>query len=218
MNDIVTPDFNNMKPSELREYAAMMRIPLAKDAKPAEIKAAIAQKLAGRVSAVLAKETDSIPPGHAKILIHEDPSPGAQQIPVYVNANGYQCTIPRGKEVIVPIRVVRVLNDAKVKRLVQKTIQDQYGREISQNSYVTAPSYPFQLLGQTEGPEPLTTLEKQKLKSHGPRARFAELFGYWPKPADLRRAIERGLIKLHEDENVPVPAGSTDMIEEPQED
>lgn len=215
MNDIVSVDFDAMKISELREYAAHMRIPLAKTATKEEIKEAIKRKLAGRAAPVLAKQGDKVPPGHAKIIINEDPNPGSMQVPIYLNANGYVCTIPRGKEVIVPMRVVRVLQDAKVNRLVQKEVQDQYGRMVFQNTTVTVPSYPFQVLEVNPGPEPLTILEKQKMRSNGPRKRYAEMFGRYPRPAELRRAIEKGLIKLHDDETVEVP--SPDMLEDEQE-
>lgn len=215
MNDIVSVDFDAMKISELREYAAHMRIPLAKTATKEEIKEAIKRKLAGRAAPVLAKQGDKVPPGHAKIIINEDPNPGSMQVPIYLNANGYVCTIPRGKEVIVPMRVVRVLQDAKVNRLVQKEVQDQYGRMVFQNTTVTVPSYPFQILEVNPGPEPLTILEKQKLRSNGPRKRYAELFGRYPRPAELRRAIEKGLIKLHDDEIVEAP--SPDMLEAEEE-
>lgn len=215
MNDIVSVDFDAMKISELREYAAHMRIPLAKTATKEEIKEAIKRKLAGRAAPVLAKQGDKVPPGHAKIIINEDPNPGSMQVPIYLNANGYVCTIPRGKEVIVPMRVVRVLQDAKVNRLVQKEVQDQYGRMVFQNTTVTVPSYPFQILEVNPGPEPLTILEKQKLRSNGPRKRYAEMFGRYPRPAELRRAIEKGLIKLHDDEIVEAP--SPDMLEAEEE-
>ena len=215
MNDIVSVDFDAMKISELREYAAHMRIPLAKTATKEEIKEAIKHKLAGRAAPVLAKQGDKVPPGHAKIIINEDPNPGSMQVPIYLNANGYVCTIPRGKEVIVPMRVVRVLQEAKVNRLVQKEVQDQYGRMVFQNTTVTVPSYPFQVLEVSPGPEPLTILEKQKMRSHGPRKRYAEMFGRYPRPAELRRAIEKGLIKLHDDETIEVP--SPDMLEDEQE-
>lgn len=216
MNDIARPNFDEMPISQLREYASHLHIPLAKTAKKEEIKEAIVKKLAGRSAPVLAQRGTQVPPGHAKIIINEDPTPGSQQVPVYINANGYVCTVPRGKEVIVPMRVLRVLQDAKTRRLVQTTVQDQYGREIPQNKTVVVPSYPFQVLEVTPGDEPLTNHEKQKRKTHGPRARYAQMFGHYPRPADLRRAIEKGLIKIHEDELVP--ASTTSMIEEPEED
>ena len=215
MNDIVRPDFDNMPIAKLREYARHMNIALAKTAKAEEIKEAIIRKLAGRSSAVIAERGTKVPPGHAKIIINEDPTPGSKNYPVYFNINGYQCTIPRGKEVIVPMRVLRALQDAKVKRLTQVAIPDGYGREVYRDTTVTVPSYPYQLLEMTPGEEPLTNHEKQKQKTNGPRARYAALFGRYPRPADLRRAIEKGLIQLQEDEIVE--DRSPDMIEETED-
>ena len=134
MNDIVRPDFDNMPIGKLREYAKHMQIPLAKTAKQEEIVDAIKRKLAGKTSAVISERGAKVPPGHAKIIINEDPTPGSKNFPVYFNINGYQCTIPRGKEVIVPMRVVRALQDAKVKRRTQVAIPDNYGREVFRNT------------------------------------------------------------------------------------
>lgn len=215
MNDIARPDFDSMPIATLREYASHMQIPLARTAKAAEIKAAIIQKLAGRSAVQLASGVKSVPPGHSKIIINEDPTPGSQQIPVYLNCNGYVCTIPRGKEVIVPQRVVRTLLDSKVKRVQQTSKQDEYGRTLFVNQTVTVPSYPFQVLETTPGDEPLTNHEKQKARTNGPRQRYAQMFGHWPRPADLRRAIEKGLISIHENEIIDV--GTSAMIEEPED-
>lgn len=213
MNDIARPDFDNMPIAQLREYASHMHIPLAKTAKKEEIKAAIVQKLNGRSATLIAQKGDKVPPGHAKIIINEDPTPGAKNFPVYFNINGYQCTVPRGKEIIVPMRVLRALQDAKVKRRVQVEVPDEYGRNVFRETTVTVPSYPFQTLELVPGPEPLTHLEKQKIKSNGPRKRYASMFGHWPRPAELRRAIEKGLIKL-EDEETVTGMVAADMIEE----
>lgn len=211
MNDIVRPNFDEMPIGKLREYASHMNIPLAKTAKASEIKEAIVRKLGGRSAAVIADRGAKVPPGHAKIIINEDPTPGSKNYPVYFNLNGYQCTIPRGKEVIVPMRVVRGLQDAKVKRRTQVAVPDGFGREVFRETTVTVPSYPYQLLEMTPGEEPLTNHEKQKQKTNGPRARYAALFGRYPRPADLRRAIEKGLIKLESDEIVE--DRSPDMLE-----
>lgn len=212
MNDIARPDFDTMPIAQLREYASHLHIPLAKTAKKEEIKQAIVAKLNGRTTAVMASEVNGIPPGHAKIIINEDPTPGANNYPIPFNVNGYLCTIPRGKEVIVPMRIIRALNDAKVQRLTQVRGVDSWGRETFQTTTVRVPSYPYQLLGSTPGPEPLTAHEKQKQRTTGPKQRYAQLFGRWPRPAELRRALEKGLISLHEDEHVNVP--NDQMIEE----
>jgi hypothetical protein len=215
MNDIVRPDFDEMPIGKLREYAKHMQIPLAKTADKEEIKEAIKRKLSGRTSAVIADRGAKVPPGHAKIIINEDPTPGSKNFPVYFNINGYQCTIPRGKEVIVPMRIIRALNDAKVKRRTQTAIPDNFGREVFRETTVTVPSYPYQLIEATPGPEPLTNHEKQKQKTNGPRARYALMFGRYPRPADLRRAIEKGLITIGDEEYAP--EASVDMLEDTED-
>lgn len=218
MNDIVRPNFDEMPIGTLREYAKHLQVPLAKTATKEQIKEAIIKKLNGRTAAVIAQEGNKIPPGHAKIRIHEDPSPGAKNYPVYFNINGYECTIPRGKEVIVPKRIVRGLQDAKVKRRSQIAVQDGYGRDVFRETTVVVPSYPFDLIDQTPGDEPLTNLEKHKQKTNGPRERYAAMFGRWPRPADLRRALEKGLIKLDNDEIVDMPADMLEDTEDTNED
>ena len=202
---IARPDFANMPIGKLREYASHMQIALPKTAKKEEIQQAIERKLANRSAVVLATPDGKVPPGHAKIIINEDTMEGSKNYPIYMNVNGYQCTIPRGKEVIVPMRVVRTLNDAKVKRIKQMETQDEYGRTIFKNTTITVPSYPYQVLEMVPGPEPLTALEIQNKKKEGPRKRYRAMFGRYPRHAELNRAIEKGLITLDEDEQLALP-------------
>ena len=201
-NEIEKPNFGEMPIGKLREYAAHMQLVLPKTATKEDIKQAIERKLAGRTSVILAGKEGKVPPGHAKIIINEDPTPGSKNWPVPFNVNGYMCTIPRGKEVIVPMRIVRTLQNATSKRRVQTEHQDEYGRGIFRETTVTVPSYPFQLLEAVPGPEPLTALEISKRKTMGPRTRYRDLFGRWPRNADLTRAIEKGLISVKEDEDL----------------
>lgn len=215
-NEIARPNFAEMPIGKLREYASHMQLPLAKTATKDEIRQAIEKKLAGRTAPVMATKDGKVPPGHAKIIINEDPTPGSKNFPIYANINGYQCTIPRGKEVIVPMRVVRMLNDAKVKRRGQTFVQDEYGREIPRETTVVVPSYPFQVLEMVPGPEPLTPLEISKQKTMGPRRRYRDMFGHWPRGNELNRAIEKGLISLQDDEDLsPTNAMLIGKEEEP---
>lgn len=203
VNKIDQPDFQSMPKEKLLEYASHLRVAVSKTANKAEIIELIDSKLKGRTTAKLADAVSTVKPGHAKIRLLEDPMPGASNLPVYLNCNGYECTIPRGKDVIVPMRVVRTLNDAKVKRTKQSVRQDNHGREYTTNTEVETPSYPFQVLEMTPGPEPLTAMEQAKLKTSKPRQRYRDMFGYYPRHGQLQAAIEKGLIKLHEDEVIP---------------
>lgn len=196
MAQIENVNFDELDIAKLRQYASHMRVPIAKTAKREDIIAAIKAKLAGRVTPQLATEDGKVPPGYAKIKVLSDPMPGASNLPVFVNANGYVCTIPRDVEVIVPQRVVRVLNDAKVSRRKQASRQDNYGRETFVETTVIQPSYPFQILEMTPGDEPLTSMEISRRKTAGPKRRYRDKFGRWPRPRELARAIEQGIISL----------------------
>lgn len=206
-NEILTPNFRDMQIGKLREYAAHLRVPLQKTATKEEIVEAIERKLNGRVMPQLANSSDAPPPGYAKIRVLEDPTPDSANIPVYINANGYVATLPRGVDIIVPMRVVRTLNDATVRRRKQSIVVDPAtGRESFKETTVVAPSYPFQILEMTPGPEVLTAHEMNKQKTQGPRKRYQQMFGRYPKPGELHRAIEKGLISLNDSDEVEAPA------------
>lgn len=200
MTDMITPNFDEMEIGKLRQYAAHLRVAVPKTASKTDIIELISRKLNDRVTAELADNTTELRPGYARIILLEDPMPGASNFPVYLNANGYQCTIPRGKEVIVPKRVVEVLNNAKVARRKQTLITDQHGREKFAEATTIVPSYPFNVLEIAPGDEPLTALEQAKMKTIGPRRAYCKMFGRWPRPGEVTRAIEQGLLTLSQDD------------------
>lgn len=202
-NIIEQPDFNTMDRPKLMQYASHLRLPFSNTATKADLIELIDRKLKGRTTPALAEHVSQVPPGHAKIRILEDPMPGSSNFPVYLNCNGYECTIPRGKDVIVPMRVVRTLTDATVKRKKQESRVDAQGREFTQDVDVSVPSYPFQVLEMTPGPEPLTNLERAKLKGIEPRRRYRNRFGYWPRPGQLHAAISKGILDLSSEEELP---------------
>lgn len=199
-----TINFNEMTIQQLRQYASHLRVPLDKKANKEQIIEALDSKLRNKTVAKLAEHTSSVPPGYAKIRINEDIMPGAYNYPVYVNANGYVCTIPRGVDVIVPNRVVRTLNDAMVRKRKQNTVVGADGREKFVDTTIDTLSYSFQVLEIVPGPEVRTALEERKLKTIGPRRRYRDKFGRWPRPKDLQRAIEQGLVSLNDDEELGI--------------
>lgn len=200
MAQIESPDYKSMEIAQLRQYAAHLRLPIAKTAKKEEIIKSIDSKLNGRALPEFASNETTLKPGYSRIRILSDSMPGASNLPVYLNANGYVCMIPRDVEVNVPQRVVRVLNDAVVHRRKQTLVADHNGRESFKETTVVVPSYPFQVLETNPGPEVLTTLELGKEKTAGPKRRYHQMFGRWPRPKELTRAIEQKLIKLQDDE------------------
>lgn len=190
---IATPNFKEMDIAKLRQYAGHLNLQLARTDSKDDIIDKIESKLKNKQMAPLADDVNGVPPGHAEITVLQDPMPGAENLPVFMNANGYQCTIPRGVKVIVPMRVVRTLNDAIAHRRVQK--ESKPGIPINEIIQPTL-SYPFQIHNMTPGPEPKTKLEEAKAKTMGPRRAYRDLFGHWPKPHELRRAITEGLVTL----------------------
>jgi hypothetical protein len=206
---IETPDFKNMDIGKLRQYASHMRLPLAKTATKVEIIEAIERKLSGRVIPEFADGDTALKPGYSRITVLSDPMPQASNLPVFLNCNGYMCLIPRDKEVVVPNRVVRTLRDAKVKRRKQTLQSDSNGREVFRETEVISPSYPFTIHETKEGPEVYTALEIARQRTAGPKRRYKQIFGRYPRPRELTRAIEQGLIKVNDDEQLE---GSTEAI------
>jgi hypothetical protein len=202
MTDIVTPNFTEMDIAKLRQYASHLRVAVPKDATKKDIVDLLSKKLNDRVTPELVDNTTTLKPGYARITVLEDPMPGASNYPIYVNANGYQCTIPRGKEVRVPKTVVEILQNAKVNRKKQTMTTDQHGREMFRETSVTVPSYPFTIHEVAPGEAPMTSLQRSLAKTFGPRKAYADMFGRWPRPGEITRAIEQGLITLKEDDRL----------------
>lgn len=214
MSDTLSANLEDLEIGQLRAYAKTMRIALAKtDTKPEIIKA-IQSKLAGKSLAQIADSNTQLRPGTARIRLLEDPKPGASNYPAFASVNGYSVTIPRGVDVIVPLNIVEILQNAVVNQRRQTMVAGPSGREEFRESTVKVPSYPFQILDIRHGESPKSPLEKQKEKMMGPRKQFNTKFLYWPTRAELARAIEQGLITLHTEEKV---VATPDIIDE-QED
>lgn len=189
------PDFNSMTIQQLRQYASHSGVTVPKTANTDDIRRLLNAKLQNKSMLELADKYSVVRPGYAKIILHKDSTPGAQNLPVFVQINGYQCTVPKGKEVIVPNRILRVLQDAVVSRMDDSNSADPRATEPTRTR---VHSYPFTILeGPVPGPEPLTPLEAAKARVLAPRKRYQQLFGHWPKRGELKRAIEQGFVKLN---------------------
>lgn len=214
MSNLETANIREMDIGKLRAYAKMLRLALSKTDTKEQIVKAIENKLAGKSLPEMADSNTQLKPGTAKIILLEDPKPGASNYPAFVSVNGAAYTIPRGVPVIVPLNVVEVLQNAVVNQRRQTMVSTGNGREEFRESTVKVPSYPYQILDIRHGDSPKSPLEKQKEKMMGPRRQFRDKFLYWPTRAELARAIEQNLISLHtEEERVATP----DIIDE-QED
>lgn len=188
----------DMSIQALRKFAALYRITLPKTATKDDILEIINNKRNAQDLAKVVSDEDRNRgplPGWARINVHADPTPGAANNPVYVNANGYVVTVPRGVDVDVPIKVVGVLNDAVEQRLVENFQEPMTSP--NRWEYKKMLSYPFNVIAQTPGPDPRPGFEKGKKATMGPRLKFRELFGRWPQNnAELLDAQKEGFIKL----------------------
>lgn len=199
-NEETTPNFKEMDIAKLRQYAAHLRVTVRKDSTKEDIIKAISNRQRDAQVATFADEVSKLPAGHARIIILEDPMPEAANYPVFVQINGYQCTVPRGREVVVRKRIVEALTNAKTRKRKQVLVSDANGIERFKEVESVVLSYPFTVLEIDPRPEPLTAYELGKLKTIGPRRAYRDLFGRWPRPGEVTRAIEQGLIKLDEAE------------------
>jgi hypothetical protein len=185
-------DLDNLGIAELRKLASTVyRLPLTRDMTADDIRKLIKSKEKKGDFAQLAEFNGDAPrPGWARVIIHKDNNPSSSNRPVYLSINGYRITIPRGVEVDVPIKVVGVLNDAKQRFLKENTSvgTGDPNRFFWEDSH----SYPFSVVNMTSGPDPKPGNEKNREKQMGPRIRFRDKFGYWPKREELREAMRRG--------------------------
>lgn len=189
----IDDELKEMDIAKLRKFAAASRVAIARDMNKEDIIEAIKAKNKDKDILRVGEVGTEPLPGFARIIMHRDPTPGAQNRPVYVQVNGYKCTVPRGIEVDVPLKVVNVLNDAKEMRKVEDPSEPVNSPKRFANQAVH--SYPFQTISFTPGPDPRPGLEKTKMAKYGPRLDYNEKFGRWPTRAELDQAIKDGLVQ-----------------------
>lgn len=194
-------DFESMTIAKLRSFANLYRIPFARDSTKKDIISAIQHKLRGQT---IAKPVvgDSRPgPGFARIKMMRDNAPRARNIPIYVQVNGRTCTIPRGVEVDVPEKIVECLRHSTHPQIMEDTTKAF--NDPKRVRIEAMPSYPFEVLDRTPGPDPWPGYEVHKKSTYGPREKFWKLFGRWPKRGEVTEAIKGGFITLSPLEVVP---------------
>ena len=191
-------NFKDMTVGQLKEVAKHMRVAVDKGATAEEIIEAISKKQRGRAVPEIAQKGTGLQPGFARIRIAETQSSN-KQMPVYLFDNGLEYTIPRGVEVDVPIRIMTHLRNSKVKR--RKQVDGEDGRP--KTMFLEVQQYPFDVIDIAPGPETKSKREEAAERLIGPRRRYREMFGRWPRPRDMTRAIEAGILKLDKDEDLP---------------
>lgn len=207
-------DFDSMDIGKLRQIASMMSLAVPKTATKADLIEMLKQKRSTMATVVPSSAVDELQPGFARLTIHEDTRQGSKNLPVYINANGYEVLVHRGKEVVVQDRVLSVLKDAVAN--TYKQIDDDTSPGGVKTVRVKVLSYPYTLHEHKPGPKILTNLEKQKARAHAPRKRYKDIFGYYPRAGQLSRAIEKGVIDMNPGEEISL--GEEQFLERRQED
>lgn len=134
-------------------------------------------------------------PGWARIKLNNTGDYRSEQ-PVYVNANGFECHIPFGIEVDVPIRCLESLKNAIEFRV--------YINDFQEKAHKFSDSYPFNIIGQVDGPDPRPGLEVRREAKIRPKLRFREKFDFYPTDKQLREFVTNGMFKLTPEDLKPV--------------
>lgn len=203
-DQVATDDFQEVEESlesmtiaKLRQFASLQRVAFNKDSTKAEIIEMIKHR--GRHQTLVKLATDGAPPpGYVKIRLLKDGGPKSRNLPVYIHINGRTATIPRGVPCLVPFKVVALLRDSTHPQLIEDA--SLHYNDPKRITVEQSPSYPFEVLDQTPGPDPWPGNEVGKAASYGPRLKFWKLFGRWPKRGEVHDAIKQGFIKMEANE------------------
>lgn len=186
-------DLLDLDIAELRRFAKLMGVNAQRDWKKEDFVKAIKAKHAAAELSIhtsALSETnlgkDPLPPGHARILVHRDPSPGHSNSPIPVGLNGRTFFVPRGVEVVIPLEYVDVLADAKSTILRQKkepSRDEPYGQVVEEDIL----SYPFQVLAvrpHERGSKFKSNMDQRSMM-YERRVKFVQEFGKWPTIGEL---------------------------------
>lgn len=173
--------------ADLRRYAKMMGITAQRDWDTADYIAAIkAQTEAAKYTRAYGATESTLKPGHARLTIFRDPTPGHSNSALPLGLNGRIFLAPRGVEITMPLEYVAVLADAKATYMKQK-------REPSANApegevvEETLQSYPFQAheIRPHENGSQFSSQFDQRGAFYRRRLAFLEAIGKWPTTGEL---------------------------------
>lgn len=192
MTDMTKPqkdeaaDISELSISDLRKWAKLMGINAQRDWTATDFVRAIkAQQEAARY--MQTSSGSEIAPGHARVLVHKDPTPGHSNSAIPLGLNGRLLFVPRGVEFTMPIEYVGVLADAKCTITVQKKEPD---RDNPQGVVVdeVMQSYPFQVLEvrpHTEASQFKRANYDNRAETYKRRVAFRDAIGKWPTTGEL---------------------------------
>lgn len=175
--------------SELRMYAKLMGISARRDWDKNDFITAIKLKQSAAAlysAAEDEKDQDDLPPGHAKILIMRDPTPGHNNSSIPLGLNGRMFIAPRGVEFVIPLEYIGVLADAKssiLRQVEAPSLHKPEGVVKEEEIY----SYPFQVL--RVRPHTKDSAFKSQLDQRGAhyarKKKFYDAIGKWPTVGEL---------------------------------
>lgn len=108
--------------------------------------------------------------------------------PVHINANGFECFVPFGIEVDVPTRCLESLRNAVEYRISVN--------EFDEKVFTFQDSYPFQVIGTVDGPDPRPGMEVRREAKLRPKHKLKEKFGFYPTDKQFREFVTSGIFKL----------------------
>ena len=194
-------DLESMTIAKLRNYASLYRVAFAKDSTKDEIIKAIKYKMRN-TTMVKVPEGDGRPaPGFVRVRLMKDGSPKARNAAVYFMVNGRTAAIPRGVPCDIPEKFVEAMRNSIHPQVVEDS--SRAFNDPKRFSIEEAPSYPFEVLDRTPGPDPWPGTEVTRRASYGPREKFWKLFGRWPRRGEVHDAIKGGFIKREANEFIP---------------
>lgn len=191
-------DLASMPFPQLRKLASSVyRVNLRRDNTREEIINLITEAKKRKNFAQLAT-SDNLKPGHARITLLPDQTPGSTQRPVPFTINGDKIWVPRNVPVNIPLRYLYLMQTLIELQMDEDTTEPLN----SHNRFRLQPklAYPFQLHEINSGEEPPRPSDAVRKAQHQPREDFAEMFGYWPSDEELKREMRAGTIR-------PVPKG-----------
>lgn len=177
---------DNLDIAMLRKAAKVLNIQAQRDWDKGDFVAAIKAKQEQKTAADVVFDNALGPkPGHARIVLHRDPTPGHKNGPVQCGVNGRLLHIPRGVEVDIPIPHMRALESARatITRQQQGNSRDNPSGLYKDEELM---SYPFQLVAITPGGTFSNPNDSRQVQARAAQA-FADVFQRYPTGGELAK-------------------------------
>lgn len=196
ISDKKLEELRNMELGELRAYAKQYHnMSVGARSSAENIIAEIIARTESIGATFVDKGDDDAPKsGWARIILQPDASPGGDK-PLFCSVNTYTARIPRGVEVDVPIKVLKMLQTC-VRHVIKEDETkgfDDPGRRVTTKQA----RHNIQVVQISKGEDPRGSWEKQRERKLAPYRKFYEEMGFYPNARQLKEHIQSGQFKLH---------------------